>query len=141
MVKAGRFLEHACVFDNYYGTSRETVERGLQQGKDVILDIDWQGARAVKKKIPQARSVFILPPSRAVLQERLGRRGQDSQAVVDRRMLDAVSQMRHHAEFDYVVLNDDFDAALQDLKAITRGDPGTIRQIKAEILTALLDNG
>ncbi|MFQ6023167.1 MAG: guanylate kinase [Acidiferrobacterales bacterium] len=138
MVKAGRFLEHAHVFGNYYGTSRDTVEQLLQQGKDVALDIDWQGARAIKKHMPQARGVFILPPSRAALEDRLGRRGQDSQAVIDRRMHDAVSEMQHYTEFDYVVLNDNFDAALADLKAIVQGELGRVRPVDADVIRALL---
>ncbi len=140
MVKEGRFLEHARVFDHYYGTSRDAVEDLLRQGKDVVLDIDWQGARAIKKRMPQAMSIFILPPSRAVLEERLGRRGQDSQEVIARRMRDAVSEMEHYAEFDYVVINDDFDAALGDLKAIVLGNVRSIRRVSSDTVKALLNN-
>jgi guanylate kinase len=121
MVAAGQFLEHAQVFDNYYGTSRPQVEQRLKQGKSVILDIDWQGARSIKTRMPEAVSIFILPPSRAALEERLIKRGQDSPDVIARRMRDAVSEMRHHDEFDYVVVNDDFEAALADLRAIISG--------------------
>jgi guanylate kinase len=121
MVAAGQFLEHAQVFDNYYGTSRPQVEQRLKQGKSVILDIDWQGARSIKTRMPEAVSIFILPPSRAALEERLIKRGQDSPDVIARRMRDAVSEMRHYDEFDHVVVNDDFEAALADLRAIISG--------------------
>jgi guanylate kinase len=136
MVAAGQFLEHAQVFDNYYGTSRPQVEQRLRQGKSVILDIDWQGARSIKTRMPEAVSVFILPPSRAALEERLIKRGQDSPEVIARRMRDAVSEMRHYKEFDHVVVNDDFEAALGDLKAIIsgQGKPRTPRVDVAELL-------
>lgn len=136
MVAAGQFLEHAQVFDNYYGTSRPQVEQRLKQGKSVILDIDWQGARSIKTRMPEAVSIFILPPSRAALEERLIKRGQDSPDVIARRMRDAVSEMRHYKEFDHVVVNDDFEAALGDLKAIIsgQGKPRTPRVDVAELL-------
>lgn len=124
----GEFLEHAAVFGNSYGTSRAVVEKLMQQGKHVILDIDWQGARAIKAKMPDAVSIFILPPSCAVLQERLTRRGQDTPEVVERRMRQALDEIRHHSEFDHVILNDDFDAALADLRAIIMGD-GSVRPL------------
>jgi len=137
MIAAGRFLEHAKVFDNYYGTSRAAVENLLKQGKHVILDIDWQGARTVKQQMPQAVSIFILPPSRAALEERLVKRGQDNAEVIARRMREATNELRHYEEFDHIVVNDDFDAALEDLKAAVRGEPERIR--KAEVdLGALL---
>ncbi|MEW6330831.1 MAG: guanylate kinase [Pseudomonadota bacterium] len=122
MVAAGRFLEHATVFGNSYGTSRAVVENLMRQGKHVILDIDWQGARAIKEKMPEAVSIFILPPSRAALEQRLTGRGQDSREVIEKRMRAAVSEMSHYKEFDQLVVNDDFNAALADLKAIIRGD-------------------
>ena len=127
MVDAGEFLEHAQVFDNFYGTSRAAIEDMLEQGKNVILDIDWQGARAIKAQIPDARGVFILPPSREELENRLRGRGQDSDETIARRMRDAVSEMSHYTEFDYVVVNDDFDAALADLRAILAGHPDQAR--------------
>jgi guanylate kinase len=120
------------VFDHYYGTSRPQVEQRLKQGKSVILDIDWQGARSIKTRMPEAVSIFILPPSRAALEERLIRRGQDSPEVIARRMRDAVSEMRHYKEFDHVVVNDDFEAALADLKAIISGH-GKPRPPKVDI--------
>ena len=126
-VASGEFLEHAEVFGNLYGTSRAAVKQLLQQGKNVILDIDWQGARAVKKAVPQAKSVFILPPSREALAKRLAGRGQDSKAVIEQRMRAAVSEMEHYKEFDYQVVNDDFAAALADLKAIIAGKAEHVR--------------
>lgn len=120
MLAAHDFLEHAQVFDNFYGTSKAWVESQLAEGIDVILEIDWQGARQVKNQMPQSVGVFILPPQRSVLEQRLRGRGQDSEEVIARRMRDAVSEMAHYHEFDYVVVNDEFDAALQDLLAITR---------------------
>jgi guanylate kinase len=133
MVAAGRFLEYAQVFDNYYGTSRAAVDNLLRQGKSVILDIDWQGARAVKQQMPQAVSIFILPPSRAALEERLVKRGQDTPEVIARRMAKALEEMSHYAEFDYVVVNDDFAAALQDLNAIVTGAPAGRRPLTLDI--------
>ena len=112
------FLEYAKVFDNCYGTSRQAVEAALAQGTDIILEIDWQGARQVRKLYPDACSIFILPPSRAVLEERLRARGQDNETVVARRMRDAVTEMSHYREFDYLVFNDVFDEALELLRAI-----------------------
>lgn len=120
MLAAHDFLEHAQVFDNFYGTSKAWVESQLAEGIDVILEIDWQGARQVKNQMPQSVGVFILPPQRSVLEQRLRGRGQDSEEVIARRMRDAVSEMAHYHEFDYVVVNDEFDVALQDLLAITR---------------------
>ena len=118
MVNGSAFLEHAQVFDNYYGTSQQHVEQLLLQGLDVILEIDWQGARQVRKLFPDSQSIFILPPSLVALRERLTGRGQDSDEVIDRRMSDAVNEMSHYAEFDYLVVNDDFDVALQELGGI-----------------------
>jgi guanylate kinase len=121
MARAGEFLEHAVVFGNRYGTARAVIERLLAEGRDILLDIDWQGARAVKAKMPEAVSVFILPPSRQALEERLRNRGQDTPEVIARRLAQAVEDMRRYKEFDHVVVNDDFQAALADLRAIIRG--------------------
>ena len=118
MVGQAEFLEHARVFDNYYGTAQSAVEQRLKAGIDVILEIDWQGAGQVRRLMPQSRSIFILPPSKAALEERLRGRGQDSDEVIERRMKDAVSEMSHFPEFDYLVLNDAFAVALEELKAI-----------------------
>ncbi|WP_396587983.1 guanylate kinase [Bermanella sp. R86510] len=114
----GDFLEHAQVFGNYYGTSQSAVEKQLNQGLDVILEIDWQGAQQVRRLMPQAVSIFILPPSRQALNQRLTARAQDSQDVIDKRMSEAVSEMSHYNEFDYLVVNDVFDVALDELKGI-----------------------
>ena len=118
MVKAGAFLEEAKVFDNYYGTSQQAVEDQLGRGEDVILEIDWQGAQQVRQLMPYAISVFILPPSRDALEQRLNARGQDSSEIIARRMRDATSDMAHYIEFDYLVINDDFDEAVEQLRAI-----------------------
>lgn len=120
MVARGEFLEHARVFDNYYGTARSTLLAQLQAGVDVILEIDWQGARQVRERMPGCVGIFILPPSRAVLEQRLRARAQDSEETIARRMRDAVAEMSHYGEFDYLVVNDDFNTALEDLKAIFR---------------------
>ncbi|VAW70797.1 Guanylate kinase [hydrothermal vent metagenome] len=118
MVEQAAFLEHAKVFDNYYGTSQQHVEEQLSQGLDVILEIDWQGARQIRKLFPDAQSVFILPPSLPALKSRLQNRGQDDEEVIARRMKDAVNEMSHYAEFDYLVVNDDFNVALKELASI-----------------------
>ncbi|MBT3195024.1 MAG: guanylate kinase [Candidatus Ruthia sp.] len=112
------FIESAQVFDNHYGSAKQTVKDLLQQGQDVILEIDWQGAQQVKKSFKDAIGIFILPPSISALKERLTDRGQDDQSIIDRRMQDAVSEMQHFDEFDYLVINDDFNIALNDLTHI-----------------------
>lgn len=117
-INQGDFLEHAEVFGNYYGTSQSSVQQQLDNGQDVILEIDWQGAEQVRKLMPQAVSIFILPPSRRALHERLTGRGTDSDEVIARRMSEAVSEMSHYTEFNYVVINDVFESALEELKAI-----------------------
>lgn len=118
MVAEGAFLEHAQVFDNFYGTSRASIEEKLRQGTDIILEIDWQGAQQVRKLMPGTVSVFILPPSLAALRERLSDRGQDSDDIIARRMRDARSEMSHYKEFDSLIINDDFDQALAELRSI-----------------------
>lgn len=131
MKAAGEFLEHAEVFGNRYGTSRAMIERLQRAGKDVILDIDWQGARAVKRRMPDAVGIFLLPPSRAALEQRLTQRGQDRREIVARRMQAAVDEMRHYREFDWVIVNDDFEAALADLRAIVTGE-GKVRPLTVD---------
>jgi len=126
MVGRNEFLEHAQVFDNYYGTARAPVEQALAAGRDLILEIDWQGAQQVRKAMPEAISVFILPPSRQALEQRLRNRQTDSEEVIQRRLRDAVADMSHWGEFDYVIVNDAFDQALADLQTIVRGDPGAL---------------
>ncbi|MBW9257879.1 MAG: guanylate kinase [Candidatus Thiodiazotropha sp. (ex. Lucinisca nassula)] len=118
MIGAAAFLEHAEVFGNFYGTSESEVRAQLDAGQDTVLEIDWQGAQQVRKRFPEAVSIFILPPSPEALYERLSARGQDSEAVIQGRMQQAVSEMSHYAEFDYLVINDDFDTALAELAAI-----------------------
>ena len=130
MVEHSAFLEHARVFDNYYGTSQKHVEQQLLSGKDVILEIDWQGARQVRRLMQESQSVFILPPSREALRERLQNRGQDGEDVIARRMQDAVNEMSHYAEFDYLIVNDDFDQALNELKCVIKVN--SLRQIRQE---------
>jgi guanylate kinase len=112
------FLEHAQVFDNFYGTSQQAVETMLNDGLDVILEIDWQGAQQIRKMRPDVISIFILPPSIEALRTRLTGRGQDSEETINRRMTDAVSEMQHYNEFDYLVINDDFELALNDIRNI-----------------------
>ncbi len=118
LVQTGVFLEYAQVFDYCYGTSRHAVAERLRSGLDVILEIDWQGARQVRARAPEACSIFILPPSRETLRQRLEQRGQDDEAVIERRMRDAVAEISHYDEFDYLVVNDDFERALAALQAI-----------------------
>jgi guanylate kinase len=117
-IAAGDFLESAQVHGNYYGTARSMVATELAADRDVILEIDWQGARQVRLSFPDACSVFILPPSRETLQTRLNNRGQDSSEVIAKRMRNAVEEMRHCDEFDFIVINDAFDVALAELKTL-----------------------
>lgn len=120
MIASGAFLEHAQVFDNFYGTSKAGIQGQLGEGRDVLLEIDWQGARQVRAVFPDAVGIFILPPSRQVLEQRLRDRGQDREEVITRRMRDAVAEMSHYTEYDYLVINDDFVRAEGDMEAIFR---------------------
>jgi len=120
MIKKNAFVEHAMVFDNHYGSSSKLIKEKLNKGVDVILEIDWQGARQVKKNMPNAISIFILPPSKKALLERLQQRAQDNEATIKKRMSDAQNQMKHFKEFDYLVINDDFNSALNELNLIIR---------------------
>ncbi|WP_114785886.1 guanylate kinase [Vibrio tetraodonis] len=122
LIEQGAFLEYAEVFGNYYGTSRLWIEENLDKGIDVFLDIDWQGAQQIRKQMPGAQSIFILPPSDDELERRLNARGQDSEAVIAKRMAEAKSEISHYTEYDYVIVNDDFDNALIDFKAIIRAE-------------------
>ena len=122
LVGEGAFLEHAQVFDNYYGTSEAAVRSQLARGLDVVLEIDWQGARQVRQRFADAVSIFVAPPSIDALRQRLSGRGQDSAEVVERRTADARSELSHYAEYDYLVINDDFDAALEELRAIVTAE-------------------
>lgn len=118
LIGRGAFLEYAEVFTNKYGTSQLWVEDQLHQGRDVILEIDWQGAQQVRRLVPDCRSIFILPPSREELERRLHGRGTDSSEVIAKRMAQAISEMSHYGEYDYLVINDDFQTAVQELHAI-----------------------
>jgi guanylate kinase len=133
MVARGEFLEHAEVFGNRYGTSRRMVEDLLARGKRVLFDIDWQGARAIKRAEPDAVGIFLLPPSRAALEQRLRDRRQDPPEVIERRMRAAIDEMRHYREFDYVVVNDTFEQALADLGAIVGGRPQARRPVNLDV--------
>ena len=122
MLKQGDFLEHAEVFGNLYGTSHSWVKQTLAKGYDLILEIDWQGAQQVRKLVPDAKSIFILPPTHKDLRQRLHNRGQDADDVIDLRMQQAIAEMSHYVEYDYIVINDQFATALDDLKAIFRAN-------------------
>ncbi len=118
MLERTEFLEHARVFGNLYGTSRLWVEEQLASGTDVILEIDWQGAQQVKHQLPDTLAIFVMPPSRETLEQRLNARGQDDEAVIAARMAEAVEEMSHYVESDYLVVNKEFDTALAELEAI-----------------------
>ncbi|NRP14758.1 MULTISPECIES: guanylate kinase [unclassified Marinobacterium] len=141
LIEAGQFLEYAEVFTNKYGTSKGWVESQLAQGIDVILEIDWQGAEIVREKMPEARSIFILPPSREELLRRLTGRGTDSDEVIAGRMAQAESEMSHYGDFDYLVINDQFDTALDQLAAIftaNRLEMAVQQQAQQSLLAELL---
>jgi len=143
MIAKGDFFEHARVFDNCYGTSESAVDSRLAAGQDVILEIDWQGARQVREKMPRAVSIFILPPSRDELERRLASRGTDDHHVVAARMREAVSEMSHYGEYDYLVINDDFTTALEELRALViahRLRTPRLGDRHAELLGALLSD-
>jgi guanylate kinase len=133
MIEEGAFLEHARVFDNHYGTARAQVEALLAAGHGVVLEIDWQGARQVRAAMPESVGIFILPPSRTELERRLRGRATDSEEVIRRRLADASTDMAHWAEFDYVVVNDDFSTALRDLAEIVRGRGAASRADRPEL--------
>ena len=118
MARAGEFIEHAWVFDCLYGTSKIQIQKQLAQGIDVILDIDWQGAAQIKQIFPDAVSIFIVPPSLEILKQRLLARQRDNVAIIEDRMQRACDEMSHYAEFDYLIVNDDFDKASLELQAI-----------------------
>ncbi|GIC77379.1 guanylate kinase [Moritella sp. F3] len=121
-IENNEFFEWAEVFGNYYGTSRVMIENTLARGIDIFLDIDWQGARQIKEQIADARGIFILPPSREELERRLNSRGQDSDEIIASRMAEAEAEMSHYNEYDYLIINDDFSTALEDLHAIVRAE-------------------
>jgi len=140
LIEKNEFLEHAQVFDNFYGTGRAQVEALRNAGHDVILEIDWQGAQQVRKAQPDCKTVFILPPSRVELEARLRNRKTDSDAVIERRLRDSIADMSHFAEFDCVIVNNDFETAVAELLAILRGSPGfsAERRDLAPLLAELL---
>jgi len=143
LINDGAFLEYASVFGHYYATGRAEVAKRLAEGYDVMLDIDWQGARQVRQSFPGCCSIFILPPSLQELRNRLSKRGQDSPGVIEQRMRQAQSEIAHCREFDFIVINDDFDQALEDLHAIIRRrNPVRRGQEKriAALLAELLEN-
>jgi guanylate kinase len=137
LVAGNQFLEHARVFDNYYGTAREPVEAQLSRANNVVLEIDWQGAQQVRNAMPEARTIFILPPSRRSLEQRLRNRATDSNEVIERRLRDAVGDMTHWREFDYVVVNDEFEHAVGDLMRIVSGDGEDLRAGRPELQSLL----
>jgi len=130
MVSDGDFMEHARVFDHFYGTNRNSVAHQLQQDRDVILEIDWQGARQVRSAFPDCCQIFIIPPSLETLRKRLTGRGQDSESVIQRRMQDAQAEISHWQEFDQLVVNDVFDTALEELQTIISDHRGNKTHIK-----------
>jgi guanylate kinase len=134
MIANAEFLEHAQVFDNCYGTGVRTVQEALSNGEQLLLEIDWQGARQVRARIPQAVSIFILPPSRAALEQRLKSRSTDSDQVIARRLRDAAEDLDHWREFDYVVINDQFEQAIEDLQAIVDNRGGRLRAARPEVV-------
>jgi guanylate kinase len=139
MRDAGEFLEHAQVYDNYYATSRTQVEKQLADGESVLLEIDWQGAQQIRRALPECRSIFILPPSRTALEQRLRARATDSEEVIQRRLRDSLTDMSHWKEFDYVVVNDDFERATADLEAIVTGRGEHLSRDRIEIQTLMIE--
>jgi guanylate kinase len=133
MVDNDEFLEHATVYGNSYGTSREQVEGILAAGANVLLEIDWQGAQQIARAMPERRSIFILPPSRTALETRLRGRKTDSEEVIARRLRESIADLSHWREFDYVVINDDFDKATADLEAIVRGQGSALVRERPEV--------
>jgi guanylate kinase len=134
MIAKQEFLEHAQVFDHCYGTGVHTVQEALSNGEQLLLEIDWQGARQVRGRIPQAVSIFILPPSRAALEQRLKARSTDSDAVIQRRLRDAAEDLGHWREFDYVVINDRFEQAIEDLQAIVEDRGSRLQASRPEVV-------
>lgn len=139
MVDKNAFLEHAQVFDNHYGTALKSVETQLKAGTDVILEIDWQGARQIRSLLANAQSIFILPPSYQALEDRLRTRGEDDDSVVERRMRDAVAEMSHYNEYDYVIINDDFSEALAQIIAIVTANRTRTARQKLQMASLLRD--
>jgi guanylate kinase len=141
MIGEGAFLEHARVFGNYYGTSSAWVDATLAGGRDVILEIDWQGAAQVRRQRPDVLGVFIVPPSRATLEARLRNRGQDGEDAIARRLAEAQEELSHHVEFDFLIVNDDFEVATEDLLAVFRAERSRLARMsrdRSALLSELL---
>lgn len=142
LIEKGHFLEYAKVFGgNYYGTSLPAIEENLAKGIDVFLDIDWQGAQQIRQKVPSVKSIFILPPSLTELERRLVGRGQDSKEVIDERMSKAIGEISHYDEYDFVIVNDDFEQALADLQSILQSERLTLdyqRNENRQLIASLL---
>ncbi len=141
MIQGSEFLEHAEVFGNFYGTSESSVKQALQNGQDLVLEIDWQGAQQVRKQIPEAIGIFILPPSRDALVARLRGRAQDDEQIISMRMAAAITEISHYNEYDYIVINDDFDVALTDLENIIKAQRLTLSKQSnrhSQLITDLL---
>ena len=134
MLAHDEFLEHAQVFDNFYATGVRAVQEALANGEQLLLEIDWQGARQVRSRLPEARSIFILPPSRSALEQRLKARSTDSDAVIQRRLRDAAQDLGHWDEFDYVVINDQFEQAIEDLQAIVENRGSRLQAARPEVV-------
>lgn len=132
MVAASEFIEHAKVYDHYYGTAAASIQKSLQEGIDVLLDIDWQGAQQIRQHFPKAISIFLLPPSLSTLKKRLLMRGRENPELVHERMLKAQAEISHYAEFDYMVINDDFKHAAEDLESIVRSTRLNMKQQSAK---------
>ena len=142
MIAAGDFFEHALVHGDYKGTAKQSVEPQLVSGQDVLLEIDWQGARQVRTQVPEALSVFILPPSREALESRMRNRGQDSEETIAKRLAAAREEMSHYDEFDFVIVNEDFETAVREMQAIfigSRQRRHVQQQRHAALIEALLD--
>jgi guanylate kinase len=139
MQAAQDFVESAEVFGNYYGTSRQALAAELAAGHDLLLEIDWQGAQQVRQRFPEALTLFILPPSRETLIDRLHKRGQDDEAVIAKRTAKAVEEMSHHSEYDYLIVNDDFEQALSDIKTVVHAERLRTRQQRVRLRALLVE--
>ena len=135
LIARGEFLEHMQVFGNFYGTPRSQVEPFLESGRSVLLEIDWKGARRISETMPERRSIFILPPSREALEQRLRGRGTDSNEVIARRLADSLADLSHWDEFDYVIVNDDFERATRELEEVVLDRAGHLGRDRPEVTT------
>ncbi|MBQ3883938.1 MAG: guanylate kinase [Succinivibrio dextrinosolvens] len=133
LIARGAFYEYAHVFDHYYGTSKEIVEQWLNEGKDVLLDIDWQGARQIREQTPDAKGIFIVPPSLEELNRRLVTRATDAPEVIEKRMNKAMGEISHYDEYDYVIVNDDFEESVLNMRSIILANRSKLDKKKEEI--------